>query len=82
MIGRKVSELTEADTGSCMRQRKRIDDGQDGIIVLVVSFVADGRIEGRIDGRVLVMSFLYSEYGGTQANGITQERETDRCGKR
>jgi len=39
--------------------------GQDEIIVLVVSFVLDvrteGRPDGRIDERVLVMSFLYSE---------------------
>jgi len=61
-----------------MRQRKQIDDGQDGIIVLVVSFV----IDGGIDGRVLAMYFLYSEYGGTQANGITHEWEINRCGKR
>jgi len=37
-----------------MRQRKQIDDGQDGIVVLVVSFV----IDGGIDGRVLAMSFF------------------------
>jgi len=30
----------------------------------------------------LVISFLYSEYGGTQANGISHEGEIDRCGRR
>ena len=51
-------------------------------MVLVVLFVTDGRIEGRIDGRVLVISFLYSEHGGTHANGITHEGEIYRRGKR
>jgi len=48
------------------------------MIVLVVSFVLDGRI----DGRVLVMSFPYSEYGYTQPNGITHEGEIGRRGRR
>jgi len=30
----------------------------------------------------LVMSFLYSEYGGTQVNGITHRGGVDRCGRR
>jgi len=67
-------------------QRKRIHERQDGIIVLVVSFALDGRIEGRIEGKIdgrvfsYDMSFLYVEYGGTQANRITHEGEIDRCG--
>jgi len=30
----------------------------------------------------LVMSFLCSEYGDPQAEGITHEGEIDRCGRR
>jgi len=60
-----------------MRQRKRIDDGQGGIIVLVVPFVTDGRI----DGRVPVMCFLYSEYGGLRMKersmGVANDRMVD-----
>ena len=41
-----MSGLTEADSGQ--RSRTRIDEGQDRIIVLVVSFVLDGRIDGRV----------------------------------
>jgi len=72
-----LSELTQA--ASCLRYRKRIDEGQDRIIVLVVLFVLDGRIDGRV---FLVMSFLYSEYGGMRANGIVHEGGIDRCGRR
>ena len=43
-------EFVEAD--SCQRHGRRIDEGQGGIVVLVVSFVLDGRIGGRIDGKV------------------------------
>ena len=56
-----MSELTQA--ASCLRYRKRIDEGQDRIIVLVVSFVLDGRIDGRVFW--LCLSFIQStEVGG------------------
>jgi len=45
-----VFEFTEAD--SCQRQGKRIDEGQGGRIVLLVSFVLDGRIDGRVSGDI------------------------------
>jgi len=36
---------------SSLRQRPRIHEREDGMIVLVVSFIQDRRIEGRIEGR-------------------------------
>jgi len=44
-----MSELTEAD--SYQRSRKRIDEGQE-IIVLGVLFVLDGRVDGSVPGYV------------------------------
>jgi len=53
-------EFTEAD--SCRRQGKRIDEGQGGRIVLVVLFVLEGRIDGRVSGDVfpLLLSRRYT----------------------
>jgi len=51
-----MSELTEADSGQ--RSRKRIDEGQDGIIVLVVSFALDGGIDGRVPGYAFPLFIL------------------------
>jgi len=44
--GRKLLEFTEVD--SCQRQGKWIGEEQDGIIVLVVSFVLEERIDRRV----------------------------------
>jgi len=57
-----VLEFTEA--GSCQRQGKRIDEGQGGRIVLVVSFVLDGRIDGRVSGDVFPLLLLLQRCAG------------------
>jgi len=46
-------EFTEAD--SYQRQGKWIDEGQGGRIVLVVSFVLDGRIDRKVSGDVFTL---------------------------
>ena len=55
-----MSEPTEADC--CQRPRKWIDEGQDGI-VLAVSFVLDGRIDGRVPGYAFPL-FILRRYAG------------------
>jgi len=57
---REVLEFTEVD--SCQRQGKWIDEGQGGIIVLVVSFVLEERIDRRFSGVVfpLLLSWGYA----------------------
>lgn len=60
---RQVNIAKGDGSGWLSKIKKRVDEGQGGIIALVISFVLDGRFDGRFYGYVFPL-LLLRRYAG------------------